>query len=167
MAEYDRDSFLAGLAVGRSLWRPPILTPKIPYVYWTADPEFLVYDGDTFLCHQQNTWYNRDYYKLRDGKAIGVYVKDWDNQYGTDWYGPVLISPDSASVGYTNAAGWVGEVDYMGLTWYYNTGYHITSRDGEVLYITDLVEYGPDAGPNNADNVLRVLAAANVRVYGV
>ena len=47
---YDADSFKAGFALGRILWRPPTLRgDQDTGLGWAADPEYLVYNAGTFL----------------------------------------------------------------------------------------------------------------------
>lgn len=169
---YDRDSFLAGLAVGRAMWQPPSLIGEVtPGILWTADPEYLVYDADMWLCTMSNDFYNRDFYKTNNGIALGVFGAGLHNQYSYPppsdlWYGPILISTDPEYTYYSDSLGVVGSVVYQGAVFYYNNGYHI-ANNGEVHYTTDLVVYGPDDGPTNADNILRIMQAANVRVIAV
>ena len=168
---YDRDSFLAGLAVGRTLWRPHRdLGNVTPPVGWTADPEYLIYDADLWLASQFDDR-QRDYYKAFNGKAIGIYAIGYKvrNTYGV-WQGPILISPDSSAA--TLYYYWMGkqtawptgQVDYLGITWRYNTSWNYNGVPRE--YDTSLIEYtAPEEGQYIQDLILAVMEEAHVRVF--
>lgn len=162
---YNRESFLAGLAVGRAMWRPPMQTGEVPVeVRWTADPEYLVYDADLWLCRVWNYLYNFTYTKLYSGKAIAVFGAGYAAS-GSVWYGPILISPDYYSV-YTNqSGGMAGTVQYGGATWYYSDRGAITEFGSIIGWETNLVEFGPDEGPDRETIVLKILEQANARVF--
>lgn len=161
---YNRESFLAGLAVGRAMWRPPMQTGEVPVeVRWTADPEYLVYDAGLWLGHARNYLYNYNYYKTSNGKAIGVFGVDY-TYTGLGCYGPILISLDPASTHY-NWSGTAGSVVIDGITWYVNNGQWITEFGSIIEWETDLVEFGPDEGPDMTAIVRKILDLAHVRIF--
>lgn len=44
---YDADSFKAGFALGRILWRPPGIIPHVlPDIGWTASPKLIIDDSE-------------------------------------------------------------------------------------------------------------------------
>ena len=69
---YDAESFKAGFALGRMLWRPPQNTNVTPGVVWTADPQFLIYTAGTIYCENSGT--RTPYVKSRRGQAICVII---------------------------------------------------------------------------------------------
>ena len=117
---YDKNSFLAGLALGRALWRPPYNdNPIYTGLGWTANSRFLVHDKDTILATADQSS-RTPYTKSTDGWAICVVCENvCDSQWYGDWvflylmstvnnYSALTVPDGASSVTY----------DYLGLTWY-------------------------------------------------
>jgi len=122
---YDESSFLAGLAVGRMLWRPVQKSQNVePYpdtgLGWTASPGFLVYDANTILATAEQST-RTPYTKNRDGYAICFVCENiCDSQWSGDWVFLYLISTVQTNTDFSvpNVGGSRVEYDYLGMHWY-------------------------------------------------
>lgn len=112
---YDRDSFLAGLTVGRTLWRPPSQIGDIDTgLGWTANAGWLVYRAGTNLGGNNFT---SSYIKGFDGWAICIWVQRAENNglpiLASTIYNAAVVSPGPVRT----------LIDAAGHTWYVGTGY--------------------------------------------
>lgn len=158
---YDADSFKAGFALGRMLWRPPTMNTGIDTgLGWTADPDYLRFAANTYLGRSND----RNFYKSRDGYAIAVYgVDHGDGQYGYNWYGPFLISTDQNAVRYYYGGTqltYQGTVNYLGRTWYYNSNHHYQNAS----YDTGGLQVWTGTRPTKSEVIIAILQAAHVRI---
>lgn len=157
---YDKSSFLAGLAVGRLLWKPPnVPHNKDTGLGWNAEPAYLLYDADTYL--GSNIGWGRNYYKGYDGWAVCAWV---DGAY-QNWHGPYLISTSRVFAGINDPISGripadLGPVNYLGLDWYYTPGAHVKDRN----FTTPLKVITGNYESWDALTVA-ILQAANVSVY--
>lgn len=87
---YDADSFKAGFALGRLLWRPPVISDVDTGLGWTMPSEYAVRDAGTLLCTVDGSS-RSPYSKRYNGIAACVILKNFTNSLGT-WVGPILIS---------------------------------------------------------------------------
>ncbi|MBQ7143893.1 MAG: hypothetical protein IJR65_01890 [Oscillospiraceae bacterium] len=155
---YDRDSFLAGLAAGRALWRPPDDRAE----GWTCDPAYRVYFAGTDL----GSVLSRHFYKERNGLAVGVFAKN----YIGSWCGPILLSTDPDAVRYYYGGTHLGQgpgapFEYLGMTWYINSMHHFTNPS-TYSYGTLLPLDCGGMGLNDYASLGRyILQAAGVRTY--
>lgn len=175
---YDQRSFLAGLALGRALWKPPFPLPEGHALSWTADEEWLVFDPGIVGTAPEST--RSPYIKLNYGKCIGVYsVNGTVPGYGDDWVGIFLISTDPDFITlYTNTehSWWTnvkGSCEYLGLKWYYTSLNQNEDYGGSTFINTDFPEFDATgytvgypswylAAP--PETIIAMLQAANVRV---
>ena len=172
---YDADSFKAGFALGRMLWRPPQNTNVTPGIVWTADPQFLIYAAGTIYCENSGT--RTPYVKSSRGQAICVIITNANaNEAGGHWTWPYLISTDSdatkssrPSAGINNAVTFT----YLGLTWYCrNQVAYNQSWGGSTDVVSDWPIFdwdGEQAGIINGTPMLqstfeRIMSLANVRL---
>lgn len=149
---YDAESFKAGFAVGRMMWRPPTLIGTVDTrLGWTADPAWLVYDAGTDL--GSNNYGH--YYKRNDGWAIAI----WDQRTANNGL-PVLFSTD-ANAAYTTASWLYSGVDSEGHTWYIGTG---AGEQGAGLNSGGLMIYSGGLGDyRTAETLDLVSRLANVK----
>jgi len=174
---YDKESFLAGFAVGRTLWTPPMpMAPGNP-MGWTADSEWLVTLPGILATADHSS--RSPYIKVNSGQCVGVYLINGSTPgYGSDWIGIFLIStnPQYMTLYLNTEDGWwtsvKGTCSYLGKTWYYS-GFNQNSQwGGGTSLNTDLPVFdaqGRTAGYPNWDTppppeiVVAMLEAANVR----
>lgn len=130
---YDADSFKAGFALGRLLWRPPARVTADTGLGWSAYPEYLTLTAGDYLgrvgISSYYSYHQYPYYKTGDGVAVGVFVYNRMNGE-VNYCGPILLSTASANVrferrhsGYSDVTYFTanGEtLQYAGLTWYVN-----------------------------------------------
>lgn len=168
--QYNRDSFLSGLAVGRTLWRPIPEPEIVDYGGWTASAEFAVFDAGAMLVEYEGSA-RTPFTKSRYGWAICCVITGFYN-IGYYWTGPLLISSNQNAALYDNGLGperrefWT--VEYDGITWYGNHstwnspswggGSQVPETDFPVLDASDRTLF-----PNGASVMLAVLAIAGVR----
>ena len=164
---YDKDSFLAGVAVGRQLkgWGVASGTSS---PLWTADPEWLVVQSGVFCTFTTPWGVAENYDKTNPGLAIcGFYKYPYD---GLFWTSPILVSTDRSYIDYIRSdepsasPGYGGSFTMYGLTWHH-TGTGVSQRDDWISSITHpfpsvtLSRYDP------RDAAVAILQAANVRVH--
>lgn len=175
---YDERSFLAGLAVGRAMWKPPIVLPPGETQGWTADEEWLFYDPGVIGTVDEST--RTPYIKLNYGKCVGVYsINGSTPGYGNDWVGLFLISTNRDCITlYANTErSWftsvVGSCNYLGLTWYYSGGNQNSEYGGGTEINTDfpvfdatgyVVGYSNWYIPAPPETIIAMMQAANVRL---
>lgn len=175
---YDERSFLAGLAAGRAMWKPPYPLPQKSALGWTADEGWLVFDPGILGTVEEST--RTPYIKLNYGQCVGVYaVNGTVPDYGDDWVGIFLISTDRDFMTlYLNTEnGWwtsvKGTCSYLGLTWYFASFSQNEEFGGGTSIDTDLPMFDATGyvigypGWNThapPETVIAMLQAANVRL---
>ena len=175
---YDERSFLAGLALGRTLWKPPHPLPQGSALGWTADAEWLVFEPGTLGTVEEST--RTPYIKLNYGQCVGVYsINGTTPDYGSDWIGIFLIStdPDFMTLYANTENGWwtnvKGTCTYLGLKWYYSSLNQNPDYGGGTSIDTNLpvfdatgyvTGYSWWTRPAPPETIIAMLQAANVRL---
>lgn len=115
---YNSDSYMAGLALGRLLWRPPSVMTALG---WDADRRCLTFRANTVLAsadHSSRT----PYIKTNDGWAICVIAENTcDSQFGGNWAWVYVISTyEAATKFHIPGFSEIGTLSYqyLGLKWY-------------------------------------------------
>lgn len=141
---YDESSFLAGLAVGRMLWRPVQKSQNVgPYpdtgLGWTAAPGFLVYDANTILATADQSS-RTPYTKSSDGWAICFVCENVnDSQWNGDWVNLYVISTvnDNTQFSVPNVGTSVVGYDHLGLHWTIRSSGQNATWGGATVLNTD------------------------------
>lgn len=172
---YDADSFKAGFALGRMLWRPPQDTNIAPDIGWTADPEYLVSTAGIELVQYGGGSSRTPYIKQTNGLALCCVVTNLGPVYSQYWTGPLLISTDKNYVRYM-----VGDmlllesntISYLGLTFYLNRDYWNSPQwsGGDQTPVTSFPVFDASGYSVTASDMtsvaLAIMQAANVRLTG-
>lgn len=150
---YDEESFKAGFALGRVLWKPPSRMKNVNTgLGWTAKKEWLRYDAGTYATANSNRPYIS---KVNDGWAICVYAEDCnDGEWNDDWCGCVFISTDRNAAAQTMGgygSSTIGTLTYLGLTWYVAEAAQNATWGGATSMDTDLVSL--DCGGTHFFNI--------------
>lgn len=159
---YDADSFKAGFALGRAMWRPPQKEIETDTgLGWSASPEYLVNNQGTWICDVGDRVYN----KYTDGFAIAVLS---DKQHSS-WVGPLLISTVIQNVYTTQGPGRdIASFVYDGITWYVSFAYWLPGtpawRSRVPVRTAEDGTY-PDDAAGHVQNAIDVMQKANVRVF--
>lgn len=158
---YDADSFKAGFALGRILWRPPTLRgDQDTGLGWAADPEYLVRAEGYWICNVGS----RVFSKYVDGPAIAV----TQDHCTSNWVGPMLISTVREYVYTTQGPGQaIGTFEYGGLTWYASYSYWLPDANysSHVPVITAADGTWPNTSQGGVDMAKYVMRKAHLRIY--
>lgn len=148
---YDAESFKAGFALGRLLWRPPTQLYDPLDLGWICDPQFLRYEAGTDLGVNNYAHYVKRY----NGWAIAI----WEQRDANNGL-PILVSTDQDAA-YTSADWLYSGTDSGGHTWYIGTG---AGEQGTGTNSGDLpVHNGTFGDYRTTEAIDRILSLANVR----
>ena len=172
---YDAESFKAGFAIGRLLWKPPIKRASGDTgLGWAANPAWLTYSAG--IVATAPTGNRTPYTKPNDGWTVicTLYNGD-DGQYGGDWCDVATISTirDNVIVTVPDAYQSINSYTYLGLTWYAGISgqnsiwggcTRLESSFPEIDMGGDQVVYNRGGDPTMIESVfLRIMQAAGVR----
>lgn len=120
---YDAESFKVGFALGRLLWKPPIIISNVqPGIGWTASPEYIIRNHEEIFATAPGST-RTPFVKTNNGQAICYIALDNNGtQWSGHWNSVFLISTNRdyaafTCAGGTSLIGWV-EYDYLDLHWY-------------------------------------------------
>ena len=172
---YDKNSFLAGLALGRVLWRPPYSNEDIDTgLGWTANSRFLVHDANTILATAEESS-RTPYTKTNNGWAICFVCENVnDTQWSGDWVNLYVISTVDNNTRFSvpNVGTSTVDYDYLGLRWRVRASGQNASWGGATSLITNYPVFhynGEDISRVNGtplyeEYFIQLMQAAGVRL---